>query len=341
MNDSIIPRTATIDNQISQNWKNELANAISSPLELLRMLDLHETPLAQQLEASPDFRLRVPRGFVAKMKKGDPDDPLLRQVLPLAKENIDQAGYLIDPVGDLASEVVPGVLHKYQGRALLVTTGACGIHCRYCFRRHFPYGESNPSTGQWQQALDYIRETPSINEVILSGGDPLSLTDQKLANLVAEIEKIPHIKRLRIHTRMPIILPERIDHNFLNWVSSTRLKTIMVIHANHANEIDKKVKVAMAVLKRLNITLLNQSVLLRGVNNSALALTELSEKLFDVGVLPYYLHLLDPVQGAAHFDVDRTQAMKIMDEVRDQLPGYLVPKLVWEKPGATSKLTIP
>ncbi len=341
MKDSIIPRTAAIFNQISHSsWKNELANAISSPLELLRMLDLHETPLAQQLDAMPDFRLRVPRGFVAKMKKGDPDDPLLRQVLPLADENIELPGYLSDPVGDLASEVVPGVLHKYQGRALLVTTGACGIHCRYCFRRHFPYGESNPSTGQWQQALDYIRKTSSINEVILSGGDPLSLTDQKLADLVAEIDQIPHIKRLRIHTRMPVILPERIDHNFLNWISSTRLETIMVIHANHANEIDKKVKIAMAVLKRLNVTLLNQSVLLHGVNDSAEALITLSEKLFDVGVLPYYLHLLDPVKGAAHFDVDRDQAIKIMNQVRDRLPGYLVPKLVWEKAGAAAKLSV-
>ena len=336
----MITRTAAIDNQINPNWKNELANAISSPLELLRMLDLHETPLAQQLDVSPDFRLRVPLGFVAKMKKGDPDDPLLRQVLPLAKENIDQADYLSDPVGDLASEVVPGVLHKYQGRALLVTTGACGIHCRYCFRRHFPYGDSNPSAGQWQQALDYIRKTTSLNEVILSGGDPLSLTDNKLADLVAEIDQIPHIKRLRIHTRMPIILPERIDDRLLGWISATRLKPIMVIHANHANEIDKKVKIAMAVLKRLNVTLLNQSVLLRGVNNSAEALIALSEKLFDAGVLPYYLHLLDPVKGAAHFDVDRDQAIKIMNKVRNQLPGYLVPKLVWEKAGADSKITI-
>ena len=338
----MIPRTATIDNnQINQeNWKIELANAISSPLELLHMLDLHETPLAQQLDASPDFRLRVPRGFVAKMKKGDPDDPLLRQVLPLAEENIDQIGYLSDPVGDLASEVVPGVLHKYKGRALLVTTGACGIHCRYCFRRHFPYGESNPSTGQWQQALDYIRETTSINEVILSGGDPLSLTDQKLANLVVEIDQIPHIKRLRIHTRMPVILPERIDDKLLDWISSTRLKTIMVIHTNHANEIDGKVKNVMTDLTDAGLTLLNQSVLLRGVNDSAESLITLSEKLFDAGVLPYYLHLLDPVQGAAHFNVDRDQAIVLMNKVRDQLPGYLVPKLVWEKAGAGSKITI-
>jgi len=340
MNDSIIPRTAAIDNQIKRNWKNELANAISSPLELLHMLDLHETPLAQQLDASADFRLRVPRDFVGKMKKGDPDDPLLKQVLPLAKENIDQTGYLTDPVGDLASEVVPGVLHKYQGRALLVTTGACGIHCRYCFRRHFPYGDSNPSTGQWQQALDYIRESSSINEVILSGGDPLSLTDQKLASLVAEIDQIQHIKRLRIHTRMPIILPERIDDQFLNWISSTRLKTIMVIHANHANELDGKVRSAMTELEQRGVTLLNQSVLLHGVNDSVESLVALSEKLFDTGVLPYYLHLLDPVQGAAHFDVDRDLAIGLMSKIRDQLPGYMVPKLVWEKPGAGSKITI-
>ncbi len=333
----MIHRTAPVFQPL---WKTELANAISSPVELLQLLDLQETSLTQELDISPDFRLRVPRGFVAKMKKGDPDDPLLRQILPLAKENIDLTGYLSDPVGDLNAEVVAGVLHKYQGRALLVTTGACGVHCRYCFRRHFPYGDSNPSAGQWQQALQYIRKTTSINEVILSGGDPLSLTDQKLAALVTKIDQIPHIKRLRIHTRMPVILPERIDTHLLDWINSIHLKTIMVIHANHANEIDTKVSDAMAELSNNGITLLNQSVLLRGVNDSSESLIMLSERLFDIGVLPYYLHLLDPVRGAAHFDIDRHQAAGIMEKVRDQLPGYLVPKLVWEKAGANSKITI-
>ncbi len=338
MNDAMIPRTATLFQP--KSWKNILADSISKPMELLHALDLQDTPLAQQLDMTPNFRLRVPRGFVAKMKKGDPNDPLLQQVLPLTKENIELPGYLTDPVGDLDSEVVPGVLHKYQGRALLVTTGACGIHCRYCFRRHFPYAESNPSSGQWREALDYIRNTHSINEVLLSGGDPLSLDDQKLTHLVNEIETIDHVKRLRIHSRMPVILPERINDQLLSWISSTRLKIIVVIHANHANEIDSKVGEAMSELTRNGVTLLNQSVLLRGINDSVEALEELSENLFSVGILPYYLHLLDPVQGAAHFDIPREQASQLMDKLRDQLPGYLVPKLVWEKPGAGSKLPI-
>lgn len=335
----MIPRTAT---QFQPDtWKNELAQAISNPLELLKLLDLEDSPLKEQLDQRPDFRLRVPKGFVAKMKKGDPDDPLLRQVLPIVAEQQITPGYLSDPVGDLHAETVPGVLHKYQGRALLVTTGACGIHCRYCFRRHFPYSESNPASGQWQQAMDYIRQTPSIDEVLLSGGDPLSLSDEKLAGLVSAIEKIPHIKRLRIHTRMPVVLPERIDQNLLNWISNSRLQMVMVIHANHANEIDDELQQVMNQLADSRVTLLNQSVLLQGVNDTPESLIQLSEKLFDVRVLPYYLHLLDPVQGSAHFDVSREKAITLIGEVRDQLPGYLVPKLVWEKPGAASKLSVP
>ncbi|MFK8066795.1 MAG: EF-P beta-lysylation protein EpmB [Gammaproteobacteria bacterium] len=337
MKDAIITRTATA---FQPEWQNLLANAISSPMELLHQLDLHESPLAQQLDIQPDFRLRVPVGFVEKMKKGDPNDPLLLQVLPLAKENIKKVGFISDPVGDLASEVVPGVLHKYQGRALLVTTGACGIHCRYCFRRHFPYGDSNPSTGQWQTAIDYISSSDSINEVLLSGGDPLSLTDKKLAILIAELNKISHVKRLRIHTRMPVVLPERIDNHFLDLIKSAKQKVIMVIHANHANEIDHNLQAVMDKLTKAGVTLLNQSVLLRGINDTAESLVDLSEKLFEINVMPYYLHLLDPVQGAAHFNIEREEATTIMESVRDQLPGYLVPKLVWEKPGANSKLAI-
>ncbi len=337
MKNAIITRTAT---DFQSKWQKLLANAISSPIELLHQLDLHESPLAQLLDIQPDFRLRVPAGFAEKMKKGDPNDPLLLQVLPLAKENIEKIGFINDPVGDLASEVVSGVLHKYQGRALLVTTGACGIHCRYCFRRHFPYGESNPSTGQWQAAIDYIANTGSINEVLLSGGDPLSLTDKKLAVLIAEINKIPHVKRLRIHTRMPVVLPERIDDHFLDMLNSAKQKVVMVIHANHANEIDHKLQIAMDKLTQTGVTLLNQSVLLRGINDTVKSLVDLSDKLFEINVMPYYLHLLDPVQGAAHFNIEREDAIELMRNIRDQLPGYLVPKLVWEKPGASSKLAI-
>ncbi len=333
----MIPRSEA---DFQPQWKKLLANAVSSPMELLHMLELENSTLAQSLDASPSFRLRVPRGFIGKMKKGDPEDPLLKQVLPLTEENLTQPGYQTDPVGDLAAEAVDGVLHKYQGRALLITTGACGIHCRYCFRRHFPYAQSNPARDQWQQALDYIRKTPSVTEVILSGGDPLSLSDQKLARLVCRIEQIPHVKRLRIHSRMPVILPERIDRHLLDWIGTTHLQTIMVIHANHANEIDRTVAHSMNELAKTGVTLLNQSVLLAGVNDSFDALIALSERLFEAHVMPYYLHLLDPVQGAAHFNVECDHALALMEQIRNRLPGYLVPKLVQEKPGAGSKITI-
>lgn len=323
-----------------ERWKIELANAITSPIELLRLLDLDNTGLARQLDYIPDFRLRVPPGFVSRMRKADPDDPLLLQVLPLAIENRNVHGFVKDPVGDLLSETTPGVLHKYHGRALLVTTGACGIHCRYCFRRHFPYSDSNPSLDQWQQALNYIHQTNSVSEVLLSGGDPLSLSDQKLSSLIRAIELIPHVKRLRIHSRMPVILPSRIEPQFLDILNRSRLNTIMVIHANHANEIDVSVHRAMNDLRNSGVTLLNQSVLLHKVNDHVDALTDLSEKLFNIGVLPYYLHLLDPVQGAAHFNVRQNEAIGLINHLRARLPGYLVPRLVWEKPGAASKITI-
>lgn len=323
-----------------EKWKIELGNAITSPLELLRLLDLDKTDLARQLDSIPEFRLRVPRCFVSRMRKADPDDPLLRQVLPLAIENRISPGFVKDPVGDLQSETVPGVLHKYHGRALLVTTGACGIHCRYCFRRHFPYSDSNPSVDQWRQALSYIRQTDSISEVLLSGGDPLSLSDQKLSSLIKAIELIPHVKRLRIHSRMPVVLPARIEPQFLNMFDGSRLKTIMVIHANHANEIDVEVHKTMSDLRDSGMTLLNQSVLLRKVNDNVDALADLSEKLFEFGVLPYYLHLLDPVQGAAHFNIEQNEAMVLINHLRTRLPGYMVPRLVWEKPGAAFKITI-
>lgn len=323
-----------------EKWKIELGNAITSPLELLRLLDLDKTDLARQLDSMPEFRLRVPRCFVSRMRKADPDDPLLRQVLPLAIENRISPGFVKDPVGDLQSEIVPGVLHKYHGRALLVTTGACGIHCRYCFRRHFPYSDSNPSVDHWQKALNYIRQTDSISEVLLSGGDPLSLSDQKLSSLIKAIELIPHVKRLRIHSRMPVVLPARIETQFLNMLGGSRLKTIMVIHANHANEIDVEVHKTMSELHGSGVTLLNQSVLLHKVNDNVDTLADLSEKLFESGVLPYYLHLLDPVQGAAHFNIEKNEAMGLIRHLRTRLPGYLVPRLVWEKPGAAFKITI-
>lgn len=272
------------------------------------------------------------------MRKGDPHDPLLRQVLPSVDEDRSASGFSLDPVGDLASETRPGLLHKYHGRVLLVVTGACGIHCRYCFRRHFPYAESNAAAGRWQAALEYIRSEPSVREVVLSGGDPLSLTDLRLGELARRVATIPHVQRLRVHTRMPILVPARVDAALIDWLTETRLATVIVVHANHPAEIDPCVVTAMRRLREAGITVLNQSVLLRGVNDSVDVLVELSEALFRAGVLPYYLHLLDRVQGAARYEVDTASARRLMDGVRAVLPGYLVPRLVREQRGAPYKM---
>ncbi len=321
-------------------WRRLLSEAIASPRELLRLLDIDPAAAGPELSADAGFRQRVPRGFAARMRKGDPHDPLLRQVLPLADEDADTPGFVSDPVHDLGAETVPGVLHKYHGRALIITTGACAIHCRYCFRRHFPYGDSNPSPGQWRRALEYLRDDTSITEVILSGGDPLSLPDARLAELARALADIPHLKRLRVHTRLPVVLPERVDEQLLDWLAGTRLKPVMVVHVNHANEIDDAARKALRMIHDRGVPLLNQSVLLKGVNDSADALCDLSEALFDAGALPYYLHMLDPVRGAAHFHVEDAVAEKLLDIVRARLPGYLVPRLVRELAGLPYKLPL-
>ncbi|HKI98665.1 MAG TPA: EF-P beta-lysylation protein EpmB [bacterium] len=325
-------------------WQRALQEAVRDPAELLRLLELDASQIAELLpgarQAAQAFPLRVPRAFVARMRKGDPGDPLLRQVLPLGRELAPAPGYGADPVGDLAAMNVPGLLHKYEGRALLVVTGACAVHCRYCFRRHFPYGEANPASGQWERALDYLAAEPSLSEVILSGGDPLALPDERLASLTARLAAIPHLRRLRVHTRLPVVLPERVDDALLDWLAGTRLQPVLVLHANHAQELDDSVREALARLRGRGVTLLNQAVLLRGVNDSADAQAALSEALFEAGVLPYYLHLLDRVAGAGHFDVDEAAARSIVDALRVRLPGYLVPRLVREVAGAPSKLPL-
>nr|VFJ43507.1 MAG: L-lysine 2,3-aminomutase [Candidatus Kentron sp. FW]VFJ64807.1 MAG: L-lysine 2,3-aminomutase [Candidatus Kentron sp. FW] len=291
------------------------------------------------------FPLLVPRGYVARMQKGNPRDPLLRQVLPIAEENAECPGYTKDPLGECHALRAPGVLQKYQGRVLLMTTTACAIHCRYCFRRHFALGhEDGDMRGKgipnrdWEMALAYIRKEDTIREVILSGGDPLCLIDGKLALLAARIAELPHVRRLRIHTRVPIVLPERVDDSLLAWLAGTRLQMVMVIHANHPNEVDHRVEGALARLRTGGVTLLNQSVLLRGVNDHPNILATLSERLFAAGVLPYYLHLLDPVQGAAHFAVPKGRVKEIMTGLRSRLPGYLVPRPVREVAGAGYKI---
>jgi EF-P beta-lysylation protein EpmB len=322
-------------------WQQALQDAVSDPAELLGLLRLGPEWLEPARAAARWFPLRVPRGFVDRMRPGDPRDPLLLQVLPLGTELDEVPGYVTDPVGDLAAKAGPGLLHKYEGRALLVTTGACAVHCRYCFRRHFPYDDENASRAGFAPALDAIRADASIGEVILSGGDPLTLNDRRLTLLWEGLAAIPHVRRVRIHTRLPIVLPERIDRAFLEAWSAVPLQKVVVVHANHANEIDRTVRAAIAGLRAADTTVLNQTVLLRGVNDRVTDLVALSEALFDAGVLPYYLHLLDRVAGAAHFDTPVAAAQRLVADLAAHLPGYLVPRLVREEPGAPAKTVLP
>ncbi|WP_069470159.1 EF-P beta-lysylation protein EpmB [Candidatus Marithrix sp. Canyon 246] len=316
-----------------RTWQYELRHAINDPLKLLTLVGLSNSNL--KLATQTQFKLKVPRGYVARMRYGDINDPLLRQVLPLIAETEDIAGFNIDPVGDFAAEKVPGLLQKYQGRVLLVTTAACAIHCRYCFRQHFDYKALDI-----KRVLTEIASDNSIKEVILSGGDPLNIIDSRLSELAYSVSEIPHIKRLRLHTRLPVVLPERVTDELLNWLTATNLQPVIVIHANHANEIDEQVALALAKLVDAGITVLNQSVLLRGINDKAVDLIELSETLFSCRVLPYYLHVLDKVQGAAHFEVAAETATELLEQMRKALPGYLVPRLVREVAGGEFKLPI-
>jgi EF-P beta-lysylation protein EpmB len=322
------------------DWQIELANALTDPHELLTSLNLDARQFPAIEAASADFPFRVTRSYAARMRKGDSGDPLLRQVLPSALELRETAGFGGDPVGDLSSAAPPGMLHKYAGRVLLIATGACAIHCRYCFRRDFPYSEQQLAHSRAIAAMETIARDPSIREVIVSGGDPLALGDERLAELVRSIAAIPHVQRLRLHSRLPVVLPTRINRRLLELLSNSRLRIVMVIHANHGNELDAAVGDAMTALTRHGVTTLNQAVLLKGVNDDEASLIELSEKLFAIGVLPYYLHMLDRARGTAHFEVAETRALSLMDALRRQLPGYLLPQLVREQPGAPYKLPV-
>ena len=319
------------------NWKNQLAQAIRDPAELLRLLDLPESYLPGARLANQLFPLRVPISYLNRIKKADPDDPLLRQILPLDIEANSIEGYSDDPVGDLAAQKTPGLLHKYSGRALLITSAACAIHCRYCFRRNFPYNDANSSQHQWQDPLSYLQEHRDINEIILSGGDPLSSSDERLASLLEKLDSITHIDTVRIHTRLPVVIPQRIHSQLTTLLAKSRFKIVVVVHINHANEIDKHVEQAMGKLRDADVTLLNQSVLLGGVNDSVATLKNLSHALFSAGILPYYLHQLDKVNGAAHFAVEQQKALGLLESLRQQLPGYLVPRYVEEQTGELSK----
>lgn len=322
------------------SWQDCVRDAIRDPALLLEAAALPVTTAGLAQQSLQQFPLRVPRSFAAAITAGDSGDPLLRQVLPVAAEDLAVEGFGTDPLGEARRQPAPGLLAKYPGRVLLVATGVCAIHCRYCFRRHFPYAEYNPSQQDWEPALAVIRGDNSIKEVILSGGDPLSLPDTRLSQLVSQLEAIPHLRRLRLHTRMPVVVPERITAALLTLLAGTSLQTVMVIHANHAREVNDAAACALEALYRRGLTLLNQSVLLKGVNDKAPVLAKLSERLFQVHVLPYYLHMLDPVAGAAHFQVDDDRARAIMQELRRLLPGYLVPRLVREQEGELSKIPL-
>ena len=320
-------------------WQRELAGAVRDPATLVRLLNLPQD--AVSVQAAQQFRLLVPHSYLARMKPGDWHDPLLRQVLPLDEELRVVEGFNHDPVGDQNALVADGVLHKYQGRVLLVTTGACAVHCRYCFRRHFPYSESNPVKGEWESALVYLREHTDVREIILSGGDPLTLSDERLASFFSQLQHIPHVIRVRFHTRLPVVLPSRIDAGFQQLLAQLPQQKVMVIHANHAQELAATdVHDTLAALRASGVTLLNQAVLLRGVNDTVDAQADLSESLFAQGVMPYYLHLLDRVAGAAHFEVTQAQAVQLLDALRQRLPGFLVPKLVREVAGEKAKMPV-
>ena len=319
-----------------QGWQQAWRDAVRDPRELLALLGLEAiVPVSDAATAS--FALRVPHGFVARMRRGDPHDPLLRQVLPLDEELRPVPGFSLDAVGDAEAGAGQGVIRKYAGRALLVATGSCAVHCRYCFRRHFPYAEQSAAAGGWQAAVEAIAADDSLHEVILSGGDPLSLATPKLAELTSALAGIGHVRRLRIHTRLPVVLPERVDEALAAWLSALPWPVSVVLHANHAQEFDAGVDAALARLRAAGALLLNQAVLLRGVNDSLEAQADLHERSFAAGVLPYYLHQLDRVAGAAHFEVPDDRALELHAALVARLSGYLVPKLVREVAGDASK----
>lgn len=323
----------------SPHWQHSLRDAVRDVHELLEILQLDPLDANWVQPGADEFPILVPRKFISRMRKGDPNDPLLRQVLPARDELEEHLGFTKDPLQEI-SLAKAGFIEKYPSRALIITTSACPVHCRYCFRRHFPYETQLASQNHWAGALAALKSSTAIREVILSGGDPLSLSNRRLRELVAELETIASVTTVRIHSRFPIVLPERIDRGLLALLEQTRLKTVLVVHSNHANEIDEAVRSALQQVSATGTLLLNQSVLLRGVNDDVGCLESLSYRLFDSGVLPYYLHQLDRVAGAAHFQVEDSKALKLIADLRKRVPGYLVPKLVQEVPGELSKIPL-
>ncbi len=320
----------------SLSWQKNLAQGFSSVSDLLTYLNL---PLAMGNSfAEKQFSSRIPLGFAKRMEKGNSTDPLLLQILATGNELKVREGYDADPLKERESNPVKGLIHKYHGRVLLTLTGICAVNCRYCFRRHFPYKENNPGRNGFKAICDYLAKDQSITEVILSGGDPLLASDLILADLINQLEKITHIHTLRIHTRIPVVFPERIDKGLLSVLTNTKLKKVVVLHCNHAQELnDDLVHQALDNLRRVGCHLLNQTVLLAGINDKAQILADLSQALFAQNVIPYYLHTLDKVQGAAHFDLPFSSVQILYQQLQKLLPGYLVPRLVCEQPGKLSK----
>ncbi len=288
------------------------------------------------LHQSPSFPLLIPERLLNKMERGNLNDPLLRQFLPLREELETLPMFVEDPVGDTAARAAPRLLHKYHGRALLLVTSACAMHCRYCFRQHFDY----VTEGGYDAELAYLAKDPSISEVILSGGDPLSLSDQTLEELLRDLSGIPHIQRIRFHSRFPVGIPERINDSFLKLLDNIRPQVWFVVHINHPRELDKEIISALQKIARLGIPLLSQSVLLKGVNDDLEVLTDLCEQLADAGILPYYLHQLDRVAGATHFEVSEEEGLTLVDALTSRLSGYAVPRYVREIQGKPSKTPV-
>jgi len=336
----ILSNKQAITSDREDTWKKELANATTRAHSLLKKLDL--TAHLGIIDEQPAFKCLATESYINKMQIGNINDPLLRQVLPLSKENHlpTQLAGVTDPVADIDAMASPGLLHKYHGRALLISTGACAIHCRYCFRRHYPYQQSSCTSNVLSKTLDYLKQHTEIEEVILSGGDPLVLDNSKLTTLIKQLENITHLQTLRIHTRLPVVLPSRINKGLLQLLQSCRFNVVLVIHSNHANELQQTECTKLHLLHEAGITLLNQSVLLKGINDNADTLITLSKRLFQCKTLPYYLHLLDPVAGAMHFDISKQSALKLKAQMEQQLPGYLVPKLVQETAGKQAKTAI-
>ncbi|OEY65255.1 EF-P beta-lysylation protein EpmB [Marinobacter sp. X15-166B] len=331
-----------LDNQCPDDdtptWQQILADSITCPESLLAQLGLDPASWLQGARAGHKlFPVRVPAPYLARIRPGDPEDPLLRQVMPLADEARVVDGFVRDPLEEAGATAGTGLIRKYRSRALLMITGQCAINCRYCFRRHFPYDQHRLSPQDRTAALHQLQQAPEINEVIFSGGDPLAVNDRLLARWVDNLAAIPHIKRIRIHTRLPVVIPQRVTDDLLQWLSHPGLQFVMVLHINHPAELDAPTRAALQRLTGAGVTLLNQSVILHGVNDRTDTLYQLSETLFDAGVLPYYLHTFDPVAGAHHFNVDDDRARQLVRELNALLPGFLVPRLVREIPGKSGK----